>query len=277
MAIQSTSIRVLVVFLLVVVQSWVLSAEVDDKAVPYGTRSLSVSEVYVDFGPPDTLTIVGRNFGSSRLGEPVVTLGEFGPLEIVSVDTESFPDVIVAECPPWDPSLPHDPNSNPSICSPGSYLLMVSTGRNPWARAAFELTIGEAGPEGPQGPEGPPGPIGPEGEPGAPGPPGPPGPQGEPGDSGLSDFEYVLVPFGRVVGVNDSMIVHVTCPEGKTAIAGAYTLSQSDTSTREDYNKFYLGTSQQNGTGQWIFIWRNSDLVAHDFRGVARAGCATTR
>lgn len=168
------------------------------KPLPPG-QGLSITEVLVEFGPSDTLTIVGESFDTN--GTLEVTFGEFGPLNIVSVT----PTQIIAECPPDENAIP--------TCVEGDYLLTVSTGVGQSKNDEYDLTIGALGPQGevgdrgptgpqgpqgvqgrqgaqgsqgPQGPQGPEGPKGPpggdgEGSQGPPGPPGPPGPQGPAG------------------------------------------------------------------------------------------------
>jgi hypothetical protein len=280
--------EVLVAFVVVamisVMPTGFLSAEVNDPVIDEVGGNLKVTEVYVNYGPPDTLTILGRNFDRGR-GEIVVALGEFGRLKVVSVDTTVKPQEIVVECPLWDVDSPRDTEVNPPFCTEGSYRLTVTKSRATWVRSVFNLTIAPPASEGPQGEPGPPGPEGPQGEQGPPGEPGLqgpqglPGPRGEPGPtgaSGLVDFEFVYESFGRVVGVNDTMVVHVTCPEGKEAISGAFTLSPQTTIPQfEGYDKFLLRTSQRAGKDTWQFLWRNMDSEGHHFKGVARAGCAT--
>lgn len=162
---------------------------------------LNITEVLLNPGPPDTLTIIGEGFD---FGEPLdVTFGEFGSLNIVSA-TET---TIVVECPP-------DANDVPT-CFDGDFLVTVSTGIGQSQNDEYDLTIGAIGPQGPKGdtgpigpegvqgiqgregdrgptgPQGPEGPIGPQGPPGADGegtqgPPGPQGPQGPAGPAGAS-------------------------------------------------------------------------------------------
>ncbi len=291
--------KVTVVMMCVVAILWVTvespSAEVNVPVTEGTGGNLKVTEVYVNFGPPDTLTIVGRNFDRGR-GDIVVALGEFGRLKVVSVDTTVIPQEIVVECPLWDVNSPHDSEVNPPFCSEGSYRLTVTKSRATWVRSVFNLTItppGSEGTEGPEGPMGPPGPEGPPGEQGLPGPAGPDGPQGQQGPQGLQgppglqgeqgppgtagfDFKYVTKEFGRVVQVNDTMFVTVTCPDGMEAISGGFVLWPKTTLPQyEGYDKFLLKVNQRLGVDSWQFAWGNTDSVGHEFKGYARAGCAT--
>jgi len=217
-------------------------------------KALLITEAFVGFDP-DVVFIYGRNFDEG--GEPTVFLGDYPDPLLVTTASESE---LIAEL--------------PIGLVAGDYLLTVQTGNGTRRFDAFNLTVGAVGPPGETGPQGD---LGPQGDPGPQGPPGPPGPQGDPGPSGLTDFAFVYQTFDRFVHVNDTMVVPVTCPAGKTAITGAFTLSPhpSSSSEFEGYEKFFLRTSQQNGTGTWLFMWRNMDSVGHYFKGVARAGCAT--
>lgn len=205
-------------------------------------KALVITEVFVGFDP-DLVFIYGRNFDQGR--EPVVFLGDYPDPLLVTTTSDSE---LIAEL--------------PIGLVAGDYLLTVLTGNGARRFDAFSLTVGA---------------VGPQGEPGPQGLPGPPGPQGDPGSSGFADFGFVYQAFDRFVHVNDTMVVSVTCPAGKTAITGAFTLSShpSSSSEFEGYEEFFLRTSQQNGTDTWLFMWRNMDSVGHYFKGVARAGCAT--
>jgi hypothetical protein len=82
--------------------------------------------------------------------------------------------------------------------------------------------------------------------------------------------------FGRVVGVNDTMFVTVTCPDGMQAISGGFVLWQKDSIPQfEGYDKFVLRVNQRSGVDSWQFGWRNMDSEGHELKGYARAGCAT--
>lgn len=120
---------------------------------------LRVTDVFVIFGPPDTLLIVGEDFD---FGSPLeVSLGGFGPLAIASATATEIDALLPADLPA------------------GDYLLTVSTGSGQSQNDEYDLTIGAVGPRGPQGIPGPPGPRGeqgPQGPPGEQGPPGPPAP-----------------------------------------------------------------------------------------------------
>jgi hypothetical protein len=103
------------------------------------------------------------------------------------------------------------------------------------ARAAGKKKkSGKKGPPGPPGPQGPAGaagtglagPQGLPGEPGAPGEPGQPGAPGEPGQSGADGVSnYLRVVGGESVQSNaSSKEVNVTCPDGRKALGGGYSL-----------------------------------------------------
>lgn len=205
-------------------------------------KALEITEVFLDYDQ-GLIFIYGTNIDKGDA--PVVMLGDYpDPLHVIQYSEYE----ISAELPP--------------DLAAGDYLLTVETGNPSHQFDSHDLTVGAVGPQGEPGPEGEPGILGPIG---AQGPP------------GISGFGFVLVSFGRIVGVNDSMIVPVTCPPGETALSGAFTLMPSETSTWQDYNKFVFWTSQQNGSNQWIFVWKNTDSVAHDFQGVARAACAIVK
>lgn len=148
-----------------------------------------IDEVFVVFGDPDTVMILGRNFISigdsdsdSYCRGGGVTLGGLGGLVIQSAsDTE-----IVAELPV---GLPY-----------GDYLLTVVCCKS---KVDYDLTIGATGPAGPAGPEGPQGeqgklgPEGLQGEQGKLGEPGPQGEQGKLGDPGPQGEQGKLGPQGE--------------------------------------------------------------------------------
>lgn len=206
---------------------------------------IAQASVSFDSDPP-LLRIIGNNFAGGE--EPEVYLSYWGqPLYVREYDNGE----IIAELPSY-------------VTTPGDYLLRVLVPEAPpcddsYALAdppsdydVFVVTIGAVGPQGP------------------------PGLPGEPGPPGLSGLEFVYQQFGRVVGVNDTMVVSVACPSGKVAITGAYTL-MPDTSSLplyEGYEKFVMTVNQPSGEDTWSFHWRNMDSVGHYFGGVARAGCA---
>ena len=195
---------VLIVFLLAIALMMplgALPAAADDDAAKLNRRSLLITEVFVGFGPPDTITIGGQGFDLGQ-NNPLVTLGDFGPLTIVSVE----PNTIVVECPLWDPSSPPDPDANPPYCSDGDFLLTVSNGQAKRMNDDFDLTIGAVGPQGEQGL---PGPQGPQGE------PGPPGPQGPPG---LANIQ-VIFSLSETDSTGFKQVI-ASCPEETKVIAG---------------------------------------------------------
>ena len=85
---------------------------------------------------PETLSLVGANFGTS----PMVFMGDgLGTLEelVVVSSTDTFIQARLART------------------DPGTYLLLVSTGPAPQQMIAMDVTIGTVGPTGPAGPPGP--------------------------------------------------------------------------------------------------------------------------
>jgi hypothetical protein len=206
-------------------------------------KALEITEVFVDFDPnPDLAFIYGKNFDKG--GDPVVLLGDYpDPLFVVQYSEHE----IIAE-------LPVD-------LVAGSYLLTIQTGNARRMSGAFDLTVGA---------------VGRQGEPGLQGEPGPQGVQGPPG---FPDFEFVFEQFGRIVVVNDTMIVNPTCPAGKSAISGAFVLSPNPSPPYgfDGYDKFLLRVNQRNTESAWQFAWLNMDTVPHYFGGVARVGCATVQ
>jgi hypothetical protein len=234
--------------------------------------AISLSSVYADMDN-GMLYIYGSNFDN---GNPaVVNLGEMGELDQL---TPSSATAIEAEL--------------PAGLLAGDYSLLVSTGPNDGQLIGYDLTIGATGATGATGADGAAGANGSDGVDGAAGANGSDGADGAAGANGsdgvdgaagangadglpgLSGFEFKLLSFGRDnIGVNDGMIVNVTCPPGKTAISGAYTLQYYLTSPQV-YAKFLLVTSQRNGANAWQFNWRNIDTVPHNFYGIARVGCA---
>ncbi len=113
---------------------------------------------------PPTITIAGKYLGSVT---PTVTLDGM-PLVVVTYTSTQVTALL------------------PANLAPGSYQLVL-TNHTLQLQAAFDATIGAAGPEGPTGPAGPAGSPGPAGVPGATGGmglTGPAGPQGTPGAAG---------------------------------------------------------------------------------------------
>jgi hypothetical protein len=236
--------------------------------------ALSISSVYADMDN-GMLYIYGSNFDN---GNPaVVKLGDMGelfqfpPSSATAIEAE-LPVGLLA----------------------GDYLLLISTGPNDGQSISYGLTIGAVGEAGVDGLDGAAGIDGSDGADGADGAAGfdgsngidgsdgvagidgADGAAGAQGPPGLSGFEFKLLSFGQTnIGPNDGVIFNVTCPFGKTAISGAYTLNYGGTLAGLQVNaKFLLLTFQQNGANAWQFHWRNSDTVAHDFSGIARVGCA---
>jgi hypothetical protein len=144
-------------------------------------RSPLIKEVLTEFGDYDEVHMLvrGENFLRSRDRAPYVSLGDgedFLLLDFTDTDlvlTAGLPD--------------------------GDYLLRVSHSKHfhNSSTAAYDLTIGAAGPQGPQGDpgsqgpqgklgdQGPQGKLGDQGPQGKTGPQGEQGPQGEPGERGL--------------------------------------------------------------------------------------------
>lgn len=98
--------------------------------------SLKITEVYVDFGTPNTLKIIGHGFDTR--GALRVRLGALGQLNVLS----SSNNHVLAEL--------------PSNIAHGNYSLTVSRGRRgPHSGSdSFQVSIGTTGPAGPQGPQG---------------------------------------------------------------------------------------------------------------------------
>ena len=156
-----------------------VSGQSSTKPRPPGNH-LNISEVFVDKGE-GRLTILGEDFD---FGSPlVVTLGEFGALEIL----QATPSLIEVECPLLF-GLP--------TCVDGDFLLTVSTGIGQSRNDEYDLTIGAIGPVGPQGRTGPPGPEGPQGPRGAQGNQGPTGPTGPGGVPGVAGPQGATGPAG---------------------------------------------------------------------------------
>jgi len=147
-----------------------------------------IFEAYVNFDN-DTITLYGANFDAS--GEPVVTLGELGP---VPVDSYSGEEIVLG----FPSGLPSD----------GDYLVVVTTGNGTDRSIGYGLTIGGVGPEGPQGVQGDPGPqgdTGPQGKPGPQGEQGPVGPVGPPGPPGADLSTEVADLQARVAALEEAV------------------------------------------------------------------------
>ena len=153
------------------------------------------------------------------------------------------------------------PVSNPPYCPDGDFLLTVSRGWSGWTSNSYDLTIGAVGPEGPEGPSG------------APGPQGPQGPQGEQGPPGISGFEFVHVAFGRTVGVNDTMVVPVTCPAGKIAISGGYDIDAPIDGNREPP---FLFSSLPTAPDTWSITLERGSITRRSWTATAYAVCIAT-
>ena len=154
------------------------TAWADNKDKNDHPKELTIKEVQVTFGPPDSLTIRGENltFGIRHGTIPVVTLGENEvPLTLLDYNN----DQIIAECP-----------ANASLtptCADGDYRLTVSTHprhkkRHGVRSDSYDLTIGAVGAQGPMGEVGP---MGPQGEQGLQGIQGVKGDKGDQGPQGI--------------------------------------------------------------------------------------------
>lgn len=99
---------------------------------------------YVNFDN-DTITLYGANFDTN--GEPRVTLGELGP---VQVNSYTGGEIVLG----FPSGLPTD----------GDYRVYVTTGNGAGNTTGYDLTIGGVGPAGPPGADGT---NGADGEPGA--------------------------------------------------------------------------------------------------------------
>ena len=80
---------------------------------------------------------------------------------------------------------------------PGSYRLVVTTGRDSSRVGSLDLTIGAVGPQGPPGPPGTPGRAGPQGPPGVAGPAGP----AVPGGLAINPLQVALLKWAPYSGL----------------------------------------------------------------------------
>ena len=160
-------------------------------AAPPGGH-LNITEVFVTFGPPDTLTIMGEDFGFGP-GPLVVTLGDFDPLTIVS----ATPTTIVVNCPPDGSNIP--------TCLDGDFLLTASNGNGQSQNDEYDLTIGAVGLQGDKGDK---------------------GDKGDTGDTGVSGLHRVGTGFQPTSADSVSPKTAVaSCPVGEKALGGGYSLS----------------------------------------------------
>ncbi len=142
--------------------------------------AVQITEVSVGFNP-DTVNIIGENFGSTN--NLKITLGDssFGNdiSTYCTLNTTTTPEEI--SC---------DLSNSGGLPPAGDYLLTVSFGSGNSKIGQYALTIGAVGPQGtqgdtgPQGPQGIQGDTGPQGPQGTQGDTGPQGPQGIQGDTG---------------------------------------------------------------------------------------------
>jgi hypothetical protein len=170
------------------------------------SKNVTIKQVTVNFGPSDTLTIVGHSFTRDIAtgAIPVVTLGDnSSPLILINYSD----DVIFAEC-------PLDYNFTPR-CIAGDYRLKVSSGTRSKSKNktdSYDLTIGAVGPQGGVGELGPTGSQGVQGAQGIQGLRGDEGTQGLKGDLGLTGSQGAQ----GIAGINGTLGV-----DGMNGIDGA--------------------------------------------------------
>ena len=168
---------------------------------------INITEVSVDT-VTDTITIIGEELG---FGNPLeVTLGEFGPLLIIGVPTDTE---IVVGLPPTIPA--------------GDYLLTVSTGNGQSQNDEYDLTIGAVGPQGEEGEPGLPGEKGDKGDKGDTGDQGNPGQPGQDGADGSAGVLDVMEVVSQPLTLSQSPEeFRVTCPTNYVVLsAGIQSLS----------------------------------------------------
>lgn len=116
---------------------------------------------------------------------------------------------------------------------------------------------GSPGPQGDPGPEGPPGTQGPEGSPGPDGPLGPQGPPGEPG--GLSG---TVVESATSVSDSNDKTQSVSCPSGKIATGGGWSVSLSNGKLSETASKPIGGSPSTAPTGWTVTVVEDGNVNA---------------
>lgn len=218
------------------------------------SKKLSISEVTVNFGPPDSLTISGKNltFGVRHGAVPVVTLGENEtPLTLLDYNNNQ----IIAECPPDFSMVP--------TCKDGDYRLIVSTHpqHQPGLRTdSYDLTIGAVGPEGPMGETGPVGPQGPQG---------PQGIQGAKGDTGAMGPQGFTGPQGAKGDKGDPGPTGPAGPQGATGATGP----QGPAGVLNSYTRTITFASSSG------VIWlttRSGNVYCYDTDDIATGGSLTS-
>ncbi len=152
----------------------------DERSSKRSSKHIVLTSASVDLSPlTPTLLIEGQNLDpkSRREIHPAVFIGAPGGTQEALLVLQSDPTSILALLNRTDP---------------GTYLVVVSTGRGSKDVAAMNITIGATGLQGLTGLPGPPGPPGSPGSNGVAGPPGPPGspgvagPPGSPGSPGVA-------------------------------------------------------------------------------------------
>jgi hypothetical protein len=132
---------------------------------PPPAEQLTITEVWVDCITKSIL-IKGEYFDNGYYPAPIVSLGDYGELVIISNNSSEIEALL------------------PANCQEGDYLLTVLTGDFLIHKDEYDLTIGAVGPEGPQGPKGDKGDTGAQGPKGDKGDTGAQGPKGDKGDTG---------------------------------------------------------------------------------------------
>jgi len=199
-------IFVVLAFALTLVSSITIAAKYGD--TPSG-QDCAITEAFVNFETdPVTVNIYGQNFECENLN---VTLGDYGPLAVISCSPHPDNQIIV---------------ELPSNIQAGDYLVNIQSGPSVHQFDSYNLTIGDVGPQGEQGeqgdkgeqgvqgpigPQGPMGPTGPVGPTGATGPQGSQGPQGPPGPQGDGPNPGVC-PDGQVMfGIDENRDIICAC------------------------------------------------------------------
>lgn len=114
--------------------------------------NVSITAIFIDDPQVGQMTILGQDFDktSDDSPEPLVTLGDFPPLEILPLEARDEGTRIIAFLPPG--------------IVDGDYHLSVSVGEGEGHNIGYHLTVGAVGQPGPQGERGNPGRRGPHGE-----------------------------------------------------------------------------------------------------------------
>jgi uncharacterized coiled-coil protein SlyX len=168
-------------------------------ATATSSRQVVIVSAQTNLSAPNTITISGQNFGTSR---PKVTLDAM-PLAVTSFSQTSINATLPISLPP------------------GSYFLTVVSGNGTLASGLVDVTIGTQGPVGPQGPQGPSGAVGPVGQTGPTGAQGPAGPVGQAGAQGPQGLTGATGAVGPLGPQGPQGIAGPTGPIGPQGATGA--------------------------------------------------------